>query len=257
VTPDSTFASTADSTLNSTLDSTLDSSTLPERRRMRPAMRRSACAFMYVCAAAALAGCATPLPDHFYTLSGIDLENPSPGTAGTIAPPAPGYYLEIPAVNVPQQVSRPQMVIETAPGSIELKEHERWSAPLADEIRLAVSSDLTRSLGAIDVYRTAHTGSAPVYRVSMNVEQFVSAPGRYAALDVVWSVRALPDGAVLTCRSALREPVGTGYADLVAGHKRVLHRLSAAIAATIGQFSAARPTAPRAATPQPACPTSN
>jgi uncharacterized lipoprotein YmbA len=76
-------------------------------------------------AALALAGCASTPPEHFYSLSN------GMGVAQKADTPAAGYYIEVPAVTVPQQVARNQMVVTTGAGSIDLLEYDRWASPPA------------------------------------------------------------------------------------------------------------------------------
>ncbi|KAF1054954.1 MAG: hypothetical protein GAK41_00483 [Burkholderia gladioli] len=102
-----------------------------------------------------------------------------------------------------------------------LEEH-RWASTPADEIRRALSGALTRRLDTIDVADSAVPPSVPVYRVSVDVQRFESWPGSKVAIDAVWSVRALSTQSVMTCRTALAEPVGAGYDALVAGHRKAI-----------------------------------
>ncbi|MBJ7313802.1 PqiC family protein [Rugamonas sp. CCM 8940] len=202
----------------------------------------------------ALAGCATPPPERFYSLSGgvpsvptvpVAPSTPNaPGTPGTpadstasAAPKTAGgvLYIELQAVSVPQQVSRSQLVVTSGPGRVELLEQERWSAPLASELGQALSLAVTGELGAIDVFRTPTPEQAAVYRISTNVQRFESAPGQYALIDAVWSVRRVGSSAVLTCRSVANEalPAGSGYDALVAGHRRAVRQVGADIAKAV------------------------
>jgi uncharacterized lipoprotein YmbA len=182
-----------------------------------------------LCAAALLASaCGSVVPDRFYTLAG-------PARAAPRAAPAQ-FYIELMPVAVPQQVARPQFVVTTGPGQVALLEHERWSAPLADEVGHALSDEVSRVLGAIDVYRTPHPATSPVFRIYVNVQRFESAPGAHAGVEATWSVRALPDGVPVTCHSTIEEPVAAGYEALVAGHRRALQRLSADIADVVREL---------------------
>ena len=186
-----------------------------------------ACAGLSLAAllAAFLAACASAPPDHFYSLG---------NAMGTPAAPATApYYIEVQAVSVPQQVARSQLVVTQGAGRVDLLEQERWSAPLASEIGQALSQDLTGELGTIDVFRTPTPSQAQVYRVSTNVQRFESAPGQYALVDAVWSVRAVGSTQVLTCRTVANEAVGAGYDALVAGHRRAVARVAADIAQAI------------------------
>jgi uncharacterized lipoprotein YmbA len=183
--------------------------------------------------ALALTGCASAPPEHFYSLSNglgtpaaIAAAEPGAGRAAA----APPYYIEVQAVSVPQQVARSQLVVTQAAGRIDLLEQERWSAPLASEIGQALSQAITGELGTIDVFRTPTPDQATVYRISTNVQRFESAPGQYALVDAVWSVRAVGGTQVLTCRTIANEPVAAGYDALVAGHRRAVARIAADIA---------------------------
>jgi len=178
-----------------------------------------------------LAGCASAPPEHFYSLSnGMGVPSPA-------ASPAP-YYIELPAVTVPQQVARNQLVVSTGAGRVDLLEQERWVSQPAAEIGQALSLAITGELGTIDVFRTPTQDKVPVYRISTNVQRFESAPGQYALIDAVWSVRLVGSTQVLTCRSVANEAVGPGYDALVAGHRRAITRIAADISQAIRQLAA-------------------
>jgi len=180
----------------------------------------------------ALAGCASAPAEHFYSLSnGV-------GVGAAPMKADPGYYIELPAVSVPQQLSRVEMVVSSGAGQIDLKEQERWSAPPAAEIGQALSLAITGELGTIDVFRTPTPKDAPVYRISTSVQRFESAPGQYALIDAVWSVHKVGTEQVLTCRSVAEEKVGAGYDALVAGHRRAVNRIGAVISKAVQQMAA-------------------
>jgi uncharacterized lipoprotein YmbA len=180
----------------------------------------------------ALAGCATPPVERFYSLSGGAPAAPA-GAGGVL-------FIELQAVSVPQQVARNQLVVTAGPGRVELLEQERWSAPLAAELGQALSLAVTGELGAIDVFRTPTPEQAAVYRISTNVQRFESAPGQYALIDAVWSVRRVGSSAVLTCRSVANQPLpaGSGYDALVAGHRRAVQQVGADIAKAVRALAA-------------------
>jgi uncharacterized lipoprotein YmbA len=180
----------------------------------------------------ALAGCATPPVERFYSLSG-GAPAAQTGAGGVL-------FIELQAVSVPQQVARSQLVVAAGPGRVELLEQERWSAPLAAELGQALSLAVTGELGAIDVFRTPTPEQAAVYRISTNVQRFESAPGQYALIDAVWSVRRVGGSAVLTCRSVANQalPAGSGYDALVAGHRRAVQQVGADIAKAVRALAA-------------------
>jgi uncharacterized lipoprotein YmbA len=187
----------------------------------------------------ALAACSSP-SSRFYTL-GAD------STAGSVAPvsartsAAPAWLIEVAPIDVPPQVSKNQLVVQTGPTQVKVLEEERWASLPGDEIRRALSTSLTQQLNTIDVYGTAYPDGTPVYRVSMNVQRFESWPGSHALIDAVWSVRAVRSTAVMTCRSVVSEPVSGGYDALVEGHRRALQEISAQVASAVQAMAASAP----------------
>ena len=186
--------------------------------------------------ALSLAGCASAPPERFYSLSN--------GMAPAASVPNPGYYIEVQNVTVPQQVARSQLVVTSGEGRIDLLEQERWSSPPASEIGQALSLAISGELGAIDVFRTQPPEKATVYRISTNVQRFESAPGKYALLDAVWSVRLAGGTQVLTCRTTAREEVGAGYDALVMGHRRAVSQVAADIAKAVRSPAAGKGVCP-------------
>ncbi|MBZ5795894.1 PqiC family protein [Burkholderia contaminans] len=180
-----------------------------------------------VAAALALAACSSP-PARFYTLTSADAAAPV-----RAAPANPPFLIEVPAVDVPEQVAKNQLVVQKNAAQVDVLEQERWASPPADEIRRALSDDLAMRLGTIDVANSAYPPGVPVYRISVNVRRFESWPGNRAAIDAVWSVRAIGTQSVMTCRTSVAEPVGDGYDALVAGHRRALGELAERIAAGV------------------------
>lgn len=224
----------------------------PPRALMRGAVYAGALA-----AAVALAACTSP-QSRFYTLGADSAASAVPVSASTAAP---AWLIEVAPIDVPPQVAKNQLVVQTGPTQVRVLEEERWASLPGDEIRRALSTSLTQQLRTIDVYGTAHPDATPVYRVSMNVQRFESWPGSRALIDAVWSVRAVRSNAVMTCRSVVNEPVGGGYDALVEGHRHALAQISAQIAAAVQAMAAgnaARATsgssAKAASVAVPACP---
>ncbi|SOE82672.1 Uncharacterized lipoprotein YmbA [Caballeronia arationis] len=193
-------------------------------------MRSGALFLMTASVVSLLAGCASSPSSRFYTLGGDAV----PAAASMPA----SFYVEVPPVDMPPQVAKNQLVVQTSPAQVQVLEQERWASLPADEVRRALSADLTRQLGAIDVYNTPRPDSVPVYRVKVNVQRFESWPGSQAVIDAVWSVRAAGSQTVLTCRTVAQQPVAAGYDALVAGHRKAVDQLAAEIAAGVREVSA-------------------
>ncbi|MFM0483741.1 PqiC family protein [Paraburkholderia strydomiana] len=189
----------------------------------------------------ALAACASP-SSRFYTLGGasVGASGSTPTGASSLrTAAAPAWLIEVAPIDVPPQVAKTQLVVQTGPTQVKVLEEERWASLPGDELRRALSTSLTQQLNTIDVYGTAYSDTTPVYRVSVNVQRFESWPGSHALIDAVWSVRAVRSTAVMTCRSVVSEQVGSGYDSLVDGHRRALQRVSEQVAGALRAMAAA------------------
>ncbi|CAN0618495.1 ABC_trans_aux domain-containing protein [Burkholderia multivorans] len=202
---------------------------------------RIACGAALTLAALALAACSSP-PSRFYTLNPAD-----PALGVRTVPANPPFLIEVPSVGVPEQVAKNQLVVQKNAAQVDVLEQERWASPPADEIRRALSDDLAAQLGTIDVANSAYPAGMPVYRISVNVQRFESWPGKRAAIDAVWSVRAVGTQAVMTCRTSVAEPVGDGYDALVAGHRHALDAIAKQAAAGVRALATQRAEASVAA----------
>ncbi|WOD18437.1 PqiC family protein [Paraburkholderia kirstenboschensis] len=187
-------------------------------------------------AALALAACSSPT-SRFYTLGDVST-GASAAASSVRTSAAPAWLIEVAPIDVPPQVAKTQLVVQTGPTQVKVLEEERWASLPGDELRRALSTSLTQQLNTIDVYGTAYSDTTPVYRVSVNVQRFESWPGSHALIDAVWSVRAVRSTAVMTCRSVVSEQVGSGYDSLVDGHRRALQRVSEQVAGALRAMAA-------------------
>lgn len=195
-------------------------------------------ATLTLCAAIISSGCTSSPRTHFYTLS-----NAIAPPAASVAPPAdPAFYIEVLPVEIPAQVARPQLVITTRPGQADIKEQQRWLAPLNEEIRYVLSTSLAAQLSTVDVYQTPHASNRPVYRVGLNVRRFESAlntqEGSHTLIDATWSVQAVglpqqPTFTTLAESSMTKETITPSYDAIVAGHRHAIERIAKEIANAI------------------------
>jgi uncharacterized lipoprotein YmbA len=178
-----------------------------------------------------LAACASA-PLHYYTLV-PPATDPTADTASS-RPAMASLPFELLPVTVPAQVDQPQLVVRDGGQGVALLNSERWIAPLGDELRSALSTDLARQLHSEDV--SALPGNdKPLLRIKLDVRRFDSLPGSYALIDGTWSIRLMHgangQSGTLACASRVSEPVGASYDALVQGHQRAIARLAAQIAA--------------------------
>jgi len=179
---------------------------------------------------AALAGCGSSAPVHYYTLQGPS----APAAAGTGAASA-AYLIDVQPVSISTQADQPQLMVRTGDGSVSALYSERWSSPLGDELRGALSDALKRDLGALDVQMVKPGPGAAVWRVQTDVQRFELVAGSMAQLDATWRVRPVNmKGAGLLCRSVVTETVAEAAVPaLIAAQQRAVSALAATMASAI------------------------
>jgi uncharacterized protein len=184
--------------------------------------------------AALLAACSSA-PMHYYTLV------PAPDATSADTSPSPAnFQFELLPIGIPAQDDVPQLVVRQGGQSVALLNGERWIAPLADEVRNALSVDLSRRLNAQDITTGLPVDGKPVLRIKVELQRFDSSPGNYALIDATWTIRPLKGDGALTCRSRINEDAGQGYEGLVAGHQRALAELAERIASVAPSMAAGR-----------------
>jgi uncharacterized lipoprotein YmbA len=145
----------------------------------------------------------------------------------------PEFAISVQAVQVPEQVDKPQIVVSD-PNSAQVipLNNSLWASPLSDEIRNALSDGISRRLGVLDVAVTGAPEQLPVWRITMNVQRFDSVYGERALIDATWRLSPVrqPGKKTALCRAEARVEVGEGMSALVAGHQAAMEQLSVLIA---------------------------
>jgi uncharacterized lipoprotein YmbA len=185
-----------------------------------------------VLAALAVAACASSPPSRFFTLSGA----PAP------AAPASALSIVVGPVTIPAVVDRPEIVVTVGENEVWLDELNRWASPLADAIAVAVAENLSAQLSTARATSLVQSAVEADYRVSVEVQRFESAPGSYALLDSVFTVRRSADGKTATGRTNAREtPADKSYEALAAAHSRAMSRLASDIVTATRNLAAQAP----------------
>lgn len=166
-----------------------------------------------VLAACLLLGACRSDPISFHTLTPVQLSNTRAGA-----------QIPIEAITVPPQVDRPQIVIRQGSSGLAILETQWWGASLADELRSALSDQLS------------NTGGRGNVSVRIEVQRFDSIPGQYGLIDVKWRLRPIgaTDAGLQTCRSTLQTPSGPSIDDLVSAQQNNVKRLAALISQAAG-----------------------
>jgi uncharacterized lipoprotein YmbA len=179
-------------------------------------------------AAALLNGCASPEP-RYYSLAS--------GAASTVSTTAPGtnpVWIEVAPVRVPERLNRAQLVVTDGDtGGVKLLDLSRWSAPLPDELRDALSQQLQAKLGAVDTYQQGLSGVEPVYRVTTEVVRLDTDLGQRARATIAWTVRRLPDGKVLGGRTETELPAPGQVDGMVNAYRQIVAATAADIATSV------------------------
>lgn len=178
-----------------------------------------------------LAACSSA-PTHYYTLM-------PPVTEGATARNS-GLQFEMSTVRIPVQVDQPQLVVRQDSGTLAILETQRWSAPLVDEFHDALASQMEAKLGTRNLEGLPKQPGRPVLSLQTDVRRFESLPGRYALIDVVWSLRQRSEGTParsLTCSSQIRQPAGVELGSLVQAHQQAIAQLAGQIAGAAQRWS--------------------
>ena len=178
-----------------------------------------------------LAACASA-PVHYYTLL-------APAYMHHTHAASPAFNFALLPVEIPAQVDQPRLVVRDGAQGVVVMPGQRWIAPLADEVRNALSVNLSRDLNAQDVHGLVPLALSTL-RIQVHFRRFDSVPGQYVLIAANWVVHAPQHKIVLSCTSSVREQVGAGFDALVGGHQRALAVLATRIASVARALTADR-----------------
>ncbi|GGI53371.1 PqiC family protein [Oxalicibacterium solurbis] len=174
---------------------------------------------------AGLTACSSAPPVRYHTLLAP--------AAQTIAHGEPAAFLiDVLPVGIPAQLDQPQLVVRAGDSSLALLDGERWAGPLSDELRNALSAQLTRKLDTLDIAGLPRSTDKPVLRIKLQVRRFDAWPGQRVRLDADWSLGLADEtgNARLICHGQFDEPVSGNYPELVQAQQRALAALADRIA---------------------------
>lgn len=178
---------------------------------------------------ALLVGCGTASPTvSFHTLLPLPAESPAPA-------PSP-LRVEVMPVRIPEALQRPQLVVQTTPGRLELLEGHHWAGGLDGQLTAALRENLALLLGTEAVVAAPDGPRAKAtVRVALEIQRCEATPGQGVLFKGSWMILSVETGTALAMKGAeLREPVsGKGPEALAAAHGRALGALSRLIAADL------------------------
>lgn len=190
-----------------------------------------------------LAACGTTTPSKYYTLGSIDDDlNKQKATAQA------AFAIQIPYVDVPEQVDRTQILL-SQPNSTEVTvlNDSLWTAPLGDEIRLALANTLSGQLQTIDLSQMKSSVAIPTWTFRVDVQGFQLVYGQFARIKASWQMtpQGLAQGIGKICQMDVKVPVkADGIEPLIAAQRTGVQTLALAMAAQVGaEKPAALPSA--------------
>lgn len=181
-----------------------------------------------LCVLVLLAGCVTRQRDHFYVLDA----QPAAGRESRSQ-----FDRQVTLrVTVPSLVDRGEMVL-AGPGGVEVMDHERWAAPLADLVTAALARDIEhRRNDVVVVSKTADHAGIPLLQVAVDIDQITARLGDPLIVETHWRVTDAHTGRVVLGRDTLVSPQpAQSYADVAAA-------LSACVASLADRLTAEIPS---------------
>ena len=174
--------------------------------------------------AAALAACASPPAEHFYTVS---------DKTAAPDPHAGALRIAVSPIVIPALVDRPQLVMRTSGHEIEVLENHRWAEPLSVDLTRALINDLQRLQPGVDIVAANAPQGRAEQILDVEITELLSGPGPSTSLQASWDLhdraRDCANGESFSA-AILTQP---GYGAIPAAYAEAMSRLAEAIAKTI------------------------
>jgi len=149
--------------------------------------------------AVSICGCAFNRPDHFYVLDSASARTLEPRTT---------FATQVALrVALPSLVDRNEMVLVDADG-VEILEHERWAAPLVDQVAGVLGRDIeSRRENVIVGSRHIAQPDARNASIAVDVVQLKLQKGAGVLLEARWRLQVGGDGKFYQGRETFTAPV--------------------------------------------------
>ena len=173
-----------------------------------------------------LAACAGT-PDHFYTLNTL----PDTGQLPQSTPTTPMRL----NVMLPSLVDRSEMVLTTSKNGILILDHERWAAPLSDQVAQTLARDIEQRRGDLLIgdARFDQAASPPV-SLRIDIIRMSAQRNGEASIDAHWRIVDASSGVDrLGSGSFTVSMNGDGYAAVAQAYSQLLSELAERLAVDI------------------------
>jgi uncharacterized protein len=173
-----------------------------------------------------LAACASR-PDHFYTLNTLPNTEREP-----LSPPVTHVLLD---VTVPSLVDRAEMVMSTPKNGILILDHERWAAPLADQVSQTLARDIEKRRNDVLVGDRAFDQQAsPPVTMKVDIIQMSALRGVRATVEAHWRIVDKSVGMDELGSGLFEAPLdGESYASVAQAYSQTLSELADRLSANL------------------------
>lgn len=177
-------------------------------------------------ASAWLYGCGST-PVHYHTLVAPMAQSERSTTSASFA-------LDVLPVTIPSQLNQTNLVLRRGDTRVDVVDTERWAAPFGDEVRTALSTELSRQLGTYDVSALSASTDRATVRVKVQLRRFDTWPGKTVELDATWRLTLAGNNSKpMVCETHLTGPVPREYDGIVRAQQALLRDLARIIGTDI------------------------
>lgn len=175
------------------------------------------------------------VPVHYHTL--LSPESDANGTH-TDRAEAP-FLLNVLPVGIPAQLDQSYMVVRQGRNGVAILDNERWASAFGDEVRSALSAQLTSRLATRDIAGLPAPSSKPVITLKVQIRRFDAYPNRAVQLEATWSLGQLgaANNPHRIGQARLSEAAPGDYTALVNAEQDVLRQLAEKIASDAKDWS--------------------
>jgi uncharacterized lipoprotein YmbA len=190
----------------------------------------------YLALAALMTGCAG-------SASSPSLFVLDPGTARQPMPAAAAArtQLLVAPVEIAPLLDERGIVYQTDPHRVVIANHNRWAAPLGEQLRESLAATLAGALADVQIVRGGNAGTADRYTLHTRVDQFMGHYDGHAHIAGEWQLED-PDGHTVARQRFAREVAlaNDGYEALVESLSSGWQATAQAIVPAISSATAAR-----------------
>lgn len=206
----------------------------PTRHRIRtnmPLLRFRLCA---VALTLALTACDSE-PVHYHTLLAPSSNN------STVAQPA-DFLIEVLPVGIPSNLDQAELMVRQGASGLTALNGERWASSLSEEVRNAISSELTERLGTQDIAGLSPPSGTPLIRIKLQIRRLDAWAGQRIQLDADWAISTADDtgNERLLCHGRFEQPATGGIPALVAAEQSAIVALAARLDIDVRRWARSR-----------------